>query len=166
MLFKLSWLFLPLIFSPVTTAKYFTVPDIHINAFGVKIGEPYKDYSYLSYPFKTKVNITPEHPLPEVFNHYQIILNRDSTVHSVYAYGDTYKGWGDCDVDARKLFLSLQKEYTGFVKGSMDTNRYYLLAGNTQDLIIKCNKKNKLYFIAKMKEDMIPDPKEKPVDNH
>lgn len=158
MLFKLPILLFSLAFSTVSMAERFSVPDLSLNAFGIKVGSEYKDYHYISYPFKTKINITPEKPLPELFNHYQIVLNRDSTVHSVYAYGDVYKDWGACDVDARKLFLQLKDDYKGFVNGSMDTNRYYLLSGNTQDLIVKCNEKDRLYFIAKVKKEIIPDP--------
>lgn len=158
MLFKLPVLLFSLAFSTSSIAERFTVPDLAIDIFGIKVGAEYKDYRYISYPFKTKINITPDKTLPESFNHYQIVLNRDSTVHSVYAYGDVYKDWGTCDVDARKLFLKLQEDYKGFVNGSMDTNRYYLLAGNTQDLIVKCNEKDRLYLIAKVKKEIIPDP--------
>lgn len=158
MLFKSLILAFSALFISFSTAGTWQVPDIAINAFGVNVGVAYKDYRYINYPFKTKINITPEKPLPEFFNHYQIVLNRDSTIHSVYAYGDVYTDWAKCDVDARKLFLKLQDEYKGFVRGSMDTNRYYLLAGNTQDIIVKCNEKDRLYFIAKIKQEMIPDP--------
>lgn len=161
MLFKTITLAFSALLASVSTAGTWQVPDIAINAFGVKVGVEYKDYRYINYPFKTKINITPEHPLPELLNHYQIVLNRDSTVHSVYAYGDVYKDWAACDIDARKLFLKYQEQYKGFVRGTMDINRYYLLSGNTQDMIIKCNEKDRLYFIAKIKQDMVPDPPNK-----
>lgn len=158
MLNKIFALFLSVTFSGLALAEPFTVPDISINAFGVNIGHPYKDYRYINYPFKTKINFTPTRPRPENFNHYQIVLNRDSTVHSVYAYGDVYTDWAACDDDARKLFLSLREDYKGFVKGSVDMNRYYVIAGNTQDIIIKCNEKDRLYFIAKVKKEIEPEP--------